>query len=190
MSNCKLNRQKQFIEIILRMIKIKSIIPLLITCFGFQSVFSQTTTHYKWWDPAQNSFSVIEGQGWHDNLAHPYDRLPSKAEKIVREEVWDLSQQSAGLLISFYTNATDICVRYSVGGKLDMPHMPATGVSGVDLYAINKNGGWEWSSGQYNFGDTIKCHFTSSKNDYVREYHLYRRVGKGIFTPSPSQNRT
>ncbi len=173
MSNCKLNRQKQCSEIIFRMIKIKRVLPILITCFGFQTVFSQTTTDYKWWNPVQNSFSVIEGQGWHDNLAHLYDRLPAKAEKIVREAVWDLSQQSAGLMISFYTNATDIRVRYSAGGKLDKPHMPATGVSGVDLYAINKNGEWEWNSGKYHFGDTIEYHFMSLKNDYVREYHLY-----------------
>jgi lysophospholipase L1-like esterase len=54
-----------------------------------------------------------------------------------------------------------------------MPHMPATGVSGVDLYAVDKNGGWQWCGGRYSFGDTITYRFNSLKHDYVREYHLY-----------------
>ncbi|MDY5238815.1 SGNH/GDSL hydrolase N-terminal domain-containing protein [Bacteroides helcogenes] len=32
-------------------------------------------------------------------------------------------------------NAKEINVRYTVAGSLAMPHMPSTGVSGVDLYA-------------------------------------------------------
>src|SRR5690606_10884604 len=113
------------------------------------------------------------GRGWHTGLAHFYDRLPAKAEKSVRKAVWHLSRESAGLMIRFRSNAPDIRVRYTVGGKMDRPHMPATGVSGVDLYAINKDGGWEWSGGSYHFDDTIEYHFKSLKHDYVREYHLY-----------------
>src|SRR5699024_12078075 len=106
------------------------------------SAFSQS--NIKWWYPTTLSFSVIEGQGWHESLAHPYDRLPIRAKETVRKPVWYLSHETAGLIIRFRSNATDIRIRYTVGRELDIPHMPATGVSGVDLYALDKDGVWKW----------------------------------------------
>lgn len=153
----------------------KKITLLLFTiCLVFQAALSQkTNTSYKWWNPAQNTFHAIEGQAWPKQVAHPYDRLPASAEKAVRKPVWDLSRQAAGLMIRFRSNSTDIRVRYTVGGTLGFPHMPSTGVSGVDLYAVSKDGAWEWAGGKYSFGDTVEYHFQNLKNDYVREYRLY-----------------
>jgi hypothetical protein len=59
-----------------------------------------------------------------------------------------------------------------------MPHMPATGVSGVDMYAKNSVGDWLWLRGRYSFGDTIQYNFfeINPKDTYHengREYHLY-----------------
>lgn len=142
------------------------------TFFLLQAAYSQTKIHYKWWDPSKSSFSVIEGQGWHIDLASPYDRFPVKAKDKVRKAVWDLSEESAGLVIRFRSNASDIIVRYGVERKLDMPHMPSTGVSGVDLYAFSKDGKWEWAGGKYHFGDTIEYHFSSLKPG-ERQYYLY-----------------
>ncbi len=56
--------------------------------------------------------------------------------------------------------------------------MPATGVSGVDLYAISSDGDWRWCAGKYAFGDTIEYHFRNLEpNDAYhkmgREYRLY-----------------
>jgi hypothetical protein len=55
--------------------------------------------------------------------------------------------------------------------------MPATGVSGVDLYAKNNDGSRIWFKGSYSFGDTIRYHY---KNIYPEkgnkkdlEYQLY-----------------
>lgn len=86
----------------------------------------------------------VEGQGWpKEDLKFRYDRLPAKAEKIVRKPVWDLSRHSAGLCFRFNTDSTSIKIRYTVGGGLAMTNMPATGVSGIDLYALDK-GVWKW----------------------------------------------
>ncbi len=87
----------------------------------------------------------VEGQGWApEELVSRYDRLPAKAEKIVRPPVWSLSRQSAGLSFRFNTDATILQVRHTVGGAgLALPHMPATGVSGIDLYALDE-GKWKW----------------------------------------------
>jgi lysophospholipase L1-like esterase len=89
---------------------------------------------------------ALEGQGWPvDDLAARYDRLPAKAEGIVRDAVWSLSRHSAGLHFRFVTDATEIHLHHRVGGeRIAMAHMPATAVSGIDLYALAPDGAWRW----------------------------------------------
>lgn len=86
----------------------------------------------------------LEGQGWSDTKA-PYDRLPARAEGKVRDAVWNLSRHSAGLCVRFVTDSPKIHARWTVtSANLAMPHMAATGVSGVDLYARDDRGRWRW----------------------------------------------
>src|SRR5690606_25897913 len=85
----------------------------------------------------------VEGQGWTD-LKTPFDRLPAKAEKTVRPAVWGLSRHSAGLVVRFTTDAPTIKARWTLtSSRIAMPHMPATGVSGLDLY-VKTDEGWRW----------------------------------------------
>lgn len=85
----------------------------------------------------------LEGKGWADTK-HFYDRLPAHAEGRVRAPVWNLSHDSAGMCVRFVTDATAIHVRWTLRKEtLAMSHMPASGVSGVDLYARHK-AGWHW----------------------------------------------
>ena len=147
---------------------------ILISLSGIPVLHAQNITVYKWWDPALNSFPVIEGQGWPKQLLHSYNRLPEKAEDHVRPVVWDKSLQSSGLVIRFRTNASEIQVRYKVKDEISFLHMPATGVSGVDLYALDKNGKWEWDGAEsYTFGDTIIYIFNAIRPSYNRIYYLY-----------------
>lgn len=82
----------------------------------------------------------VEGKGWSDT-ARFFDRLPSRAEGKVRADVWNLSRHSAGMLARFETDSTAIRARYRLlNASLAMPHMPATGVSGLDLYARDEQG--------------------------------------------------
>lgn len=86
---------------------------------------------------------AIEGQGWTETKA-PYDRLPAKAEGIVRPEVWRLSRQSAGLCARFVTDATTIHAQWKLElERLSEPTMPATAISGLDLY-VKDQGRWRW----------------------------------------------
>ncbi|RLS58270.1 MAG: hypothetical protein DWH91_02655 [Planctomycetota bacterium] len=86
----------------------------------------------------------VEGRNWNEVEA-PYDRLPAKAKATVRDAVWNLSRHSAGMCVRFRSNAPHIHARWTVtSAKLEMPHMPATGVSGVDLYARDDAGVWRW----------------------------------------------
>lgn len=177
---------------------------LLIATVQCLTVFAQTTPDYVWWNPAQHSFPVIEGQAWPKEVQSPYDRLPARAEKSVRPPVWNLSHNGAGLLIRFKASTDQLVVRYAVSGSQALPHMPATGVSGVDLYALDSDGNWHWCTGKYSFKDTLEYRFTGlTPNDQYhpkgREYRLYLPlynsvkwleigVPKGTsFTPLPTR---
>jgi lysophospholipase L1-like esterase len=131
----------------------------------------------KWYDPLKEDYPVIQNQGWTDEIGKTYQRLPDRAENVVRKAVWNLSGSSAGMAIHFYTNAESIEVRYGVGGIIAMDHMPATGKSGIDLYAIDADGKWRIASGKYAFNDTITYTFGNlAQSKYHKkgfEYRLY-----------------
>ncbi len=85
----------------------------------------------------------IEGKGWPDTKNF-YDRLPARAEKMVRPPVWSLSEDSAGMSARFVTDAPTIFARWTLRKtQLAMAHMPASGVSGLDLY-VKDRGQWRW----------------------------------------------
>jgi hypothetical protein len=86
----------------------------------------------------------IEGRGWADT-AGPFERLPDSAKSKATPAVWGLSKDSAGLCIRFLTDSATVHARWSLtSGSLSMPHMPATGVSGLDLYARSADGSWRF----------------------------------------------
>lgn len=122
-----------------------------ILAFVVMAVSAQKQDSYIWYNPLE-SINRLEGQGW-ENMG--YNRLPDKAEKIVRDQVWQLSKNSAGLGVRFETNADSISVSYQVEGNLAMNHMPATGVSGVDMY-VKAKGTWLWVRGRRKFDDIIR----------------------------------
>jgi hypothetical protein len=125
-------------------------------------------------NPLDAGYPVVDGRGWQEGMANPYDRLPGYAEQQVRSAVWSLSRNAAGLYISFRTDAARIQVRYGVKGEKAMPHMPATGVSGLDLYARGADGQWTWARAGYRFGDTIDYTWTGLATAGIQtEYRLY-----------------
>lgn len=126
----------------------------------------------KWWNPVKEGYR-IEGQAWAEGLEHPYDRFQASAKKDLREVVWFKSQQSTGLLIKFRTDASNIQVRYKVKDAFAFEHMPATGVSGVDLYALDTRNQWHWTGADYIFGDTVQYFYNHLTGDGSRLYHLY-----------------
>lgn len=131
----------------------------------------------KWHNPQKSAFPVIQNQAWVNEIGFTYTRMPERAEQLVRKPVWDLSRYSAGLAIHFYSNASDITVRYGVGGALNMPHMPTLGVSGLDMYRVESNNQQSFCYGKYAFGDTITYTYAGleidSKKDQKYEYHLF-----------------
>ncbi|MCD7935476.1 MAG: SGNH/GDSL hydrolase family protein [Tannerellaceae bacterium] len=147
---------------------------LLLLFFPFTLVLH---ADWKWINPMNAGFPVIQNQGWAAEIGDTYTRLPQRAKGVVREPVWNLSRQSAGLAIHFYSNTPEIRVRYGVHGAHQMPHMPATGVSGIDLYAIDSDGQQRHLAGDFSFKDTITYHFKhippSPYHSYGYEFRLY-----------------
>lgn len=122
----------------------------------------------------------IEGQGW-TKLKHPYDRLPAEAEGVVRDAVWGLSHHSAGLCVRFVTDSPKVSARWSLRSEsLAMNHMPATGVSGLDLY-VKQNGVWGWIAvGRPEKPKGNESVLVSSLPEALHEYLLYLPLYNGI----------
>ena len=122
----------------------------------------------------------VEGKGWADTQRY-FDRLPGKAEKTVREPVWNLSRHSAGMRTGFITDATEIHVRYKLfQERLDMPHMPATGVSGLDLYAQDGEGNTRWVSVLKPTSQEMEAPIAQKLRPGLRSYTLYLPLYNGV----------
>lgn len=122
----------------------------------------------------------VEGKGWADTK-HFYDRFPAKAEGVVPAPVWNLSRQSAGMAARFQSNATKISIRYTLLKKeLAMYHMPATGVSGVDLYARNDQGQWRWLGVTHPESQTVETCVANGLDGKPRDYLLYLPLYNGV----------
>lgn len=135
---------------------------------------SRLHAQWNWYNPLHCDSFVIQNQGWKNEIGKSYVRLPQRAERNVRTDVWNLSRQSAGLSICFRTNASEIKVRYTVKGCLCLSHMPTTGVSGMDLYCINHNGKWGRLDGGKPSGDTLRYHYRNIwKKNEIKEFRLF-----------------
>lgn len=89
---------------------------------------------YAWYDALDIG---LEGKSFSDTEA-PYDRLPARAKGVVTESVWALSKHSAGVAVRFVSDSPVISARWKVtSDTLAMNHMPATGMSGLDLYGFD-----------------------------------------------------
>ncbi|MCE5270359.1 SGNH/GDSL hydrolase family protein [bacterium] len=126
----------------------------------------------------------VEGKGWTDTEGY-YDRFPARAKGVVREPVWDLSRDAAGLLLRFRTDADSILVDWD-GGE-GMPHFAPTGVSGLDLY-VWKDSRWvyDWTA-RPDTGRTVRRIGKLNKTHEMRDciinlplYHGVTRLALGL----------
>ncbi|MEO7651116.1 MAG: SGNH/GDSL hydrolase family protein [Bryobacteraceae bacterium] len=129
-----------------------------------------------WYDLAK---FPIEGKGW-KATKHLYDRLPAKAEAVVREPVWRLAKDSAGLRYRFVTDAPFLRARWKLRKpELAMPHMPATGVSGLDLY-VRDAGEWHWLAVGRAEKPVNEVTLVDGLTRQKREYLLYLPLYNGV----------
>jgi hypothetical protein len=133
--------------------------------------------NYAWTDIKELG---IRGKGWKDDPLL-YNRLPARAETMVRDAVWGLSHHTAGFYVRFRSNATSIMANWKLTSKgLAFPHMAATGVSGLDLYVGQEDGTWHWLG--IGKPDSIENTFMLAEglSKSPREYLLYLPLYNGI----------
>lgn len=164
----------------------KTLLTLLVLSLSL-NLFSQEIS---WHNPMDEAIPILHGQGWQDELKGSYHRIPNRMEALLENNrtAWGQSKQCAGEKLVFRTNSETITIRYQTESKnYNMRHMPSTGVSGVDLYAVDENGKWTFcnTNFQYSFGDTIKYTFSgitypTSANEKGYEFHLYLPLYNGL----------
>ena len=123
---------------------------------------------------------TIEGQGWVDTLA-PFDRLPARAEGVVREAVWALSRHSAGINARFISDSDRIDARWTLTADgMPLVHMAPTGVKGLDLYG-KVGGEWRWAGvGRPGDSATNEGSLVAGMEPTEREYQLYLPLYNGV----------
>lgn len=148
---------------------VKAAVVLLI--FALQpEILAQTT----WHNPEEAGFHVLQGRRYNGEARERfYHRFPAKAKETVRKAVWSQSVDAAGESIVFTTDANEITVRYTVNKRHAMPHMPATGVTGVDLYTADRNGDEIWLAGKYSFKDTVVFSYKEIDIEKKPKAHRY-----------------
>ena len=119
-----------------------------------------------------SAFPVF-GKAYNDDGPR-YRRFPESLHGVVRDALWDLSTNSAGLYIRFRTSAPEIHAQWTNTG-FHMPHMTDVGVGGLDLYAWVE-GEWKFVGSGFNWGAQSKEHkrkLVANMDPVEREYMLY-----------------
>lgn len=127
----------------------------------------------------------IEGRSWtEEERLRTFDRFPKVAEKTVPPSVWGLSRDTAGMMVRFRTDSPTIRVKYRLKSpSLSMVHMPATGKSGIDLYARDDKGNWRWVMVSMPNAQDVSVDFAGVRTDDAhqnREYALYFPLYNGV----------
>jgi hypothetical protein len=85
------------------------------------------------------------------------------------------------MMARFKTSSSAISVHYKVRkSQLGMPHMPATGVSGIDLYARDNDGKWKWVQVTKPATQEVQTEIIQGLEPGVREYAAYLPLYNGI----------
>ncbi len=142
-------------------------------------VSKKTVDGLDWYDVTQWG---VEGRILPDQERQQwFDRFPASAQQSVTKNVWNLSRDSAGMMVRFKTDATSIHVHYKLKkANLAMPHMPATGVSGVDLYARDSEGKWRWVQVTRPTSQEVKTEIVGGLAAGQREYAAYLPLYNGV----------
>ena len=143
------------------------------------------------------SFAQEKGIVYHDASAFPvfgkcveetsarYQRLPEEFKGVVRDPLWSLGRNSAGLYIRFRSNSTRISARWrSMVPEHYMPHITDVGDSGLDLYILTEDDGWRFAGSGFDWGGRGKEVKTktmvANMTPQMREYMLYLSLYNGV----------
>ena len=130
-------------------------------------------------EPVLNWYDVttwgVEGRAFADMpRARWFDRLPASAEGKVTDNVWNLSRDSAGMMVRFKSDASRIWADYALmDEKLAGSNMTAIGASGLDLYARDDLGKWRWVGVTRPSKQIVRQEIIKDLAPGFREYAIY-----------------
>lgn len=126
------------------------------------------------WGVEGREFPNAERKRW-------FDRLPAAADGKVTTAVWNLSRDSAGMMVRFKTDATVLWADYTLfKERLAGANMTAIGASGLDLYARDASGKWRWAGVTRPAGKVVRQEIVSGLAPGFREYALYLPLYNGL----------
>ena len=99
------------------------------------------TNGVKWVD---GKYLPLEGRAFDDTEAY-YDRLPANVTTNVNAGVRGMKHHTSGMMFRFKCTGAPLSFRWSPWSSgLSMDHMPATGMSGIDIYTQGDDGKWRY----------------------------------------------
>lgn len=124
----------------------------------------------------------VEGRAWGDaERLRWFDRFPSAAQGKVTPAVWNLSRDSAGMMVRFKTDATVLWADYTLfKERLAGANMTAIGASGLDLYARDVTGKWRWVGVTRPGEKVVRQEIIKDLAPGFREYALYLPLYNGV----------
>jgi len=126
------------------------------------------------WGVEGRAFGAMERKRW-------FDRLPAAADGKVTAAVWNLSRDSAGMMVRFKTDSTYIWADYTLlRERINGVNMTPIGASGLDLYARDDAGKWRWVGVARPEKKAVRVELINSLKPGLREYAVYLPLYNGI----------
>ncbi|HZZ43495.1 MAG TPA: SGNH/GDSL hydrolase family protein [Tepidisphaeraceae bacterium] len=123
--------------------------------------------------------SGVEGRAFPDT-AQFFHRLPARAKSIVRDPIWRLSTETAGMSARFETDSPSLYLKLELlYSSLAAPHMSATSKSGLDLYAHDDNS-WRWIATHSPASTTYTGPLVTTLKPGLRQYQLNLPIYNGV----------
>ena len=125
----------------------------------------------KYFTPKPSDAQNIIGEN--EPRKHSFQRLPDIYKSSIRKEVWDLSENNAGVSIQLNTNCKNLKLKWKVKLDFKMNHMTDAGIKGLDIYEHADNQ-WKYlSTGLPN----------SNKNEHLIEFNNVNKKTLCLYLP-------
>jgi hypothetical protein len=126
------------------------------------------------WGVEGRAFGDMERKRW-------FDRFPAVADGKVTPAVWNLSRDSAGLMVRFKTDSSIIWADYTLfRDRINGVNMTPIGASGLDLYARDDAGKWRWVGVARPEKKAVRVELINSLKPGLREYAVYLPLYNGV----------
>ena len=114
----------------------------------------------KYFTPRPSDAQNIIGKNKQRKLS--FQRLPDIYKNSIRKEVWDLSENNAGVSIQLNTNCKNLMLKWKVKLDFKMNHMTDAGIKGLDIYEHADN---QWKYLSTGLPNSIKNEHSIEFND-------------------------